>query len=108
MACALSTDDVRRVEEDDEDAIPGIRGGLQRLALRADLDALALRPRRAHDHVLEGLDLLQNAVLEDLELLRLQVEDRLAVLEGIGVDPDEVRADPDAAVVAAPTERPER
>ena len=96
MACALSTSDVRRVEEDDEHAIPGIGGRLERLPLRARLDALGLRSRRAHDDVLEGLDLLRHAVLEDLEVLGLQVEDRLAVLERIRVDPDEVRLDAEA------------
>ena len=84
---------VRRVEKDNEDPIPGIRGRLQRLPLGAHLGAIALRSRWPNDDVLEGFDLLENAVLEDLELLRLQVEDRLAVLEGVGVDPDEVRLD---------------
>ena len=43
--------------------------------------------------MLEGLDLLRGAVLEDLEVLAFQIHHRLAVAERIGVDADEVRLD---------------
>ena len=91
--CALPID-VGAVEEDQEDASPGIRQRLHHVALRARLGAGRVWTDGRHD-VLEGLDLLRHAILEHLEVGGLKSLDDPAILGRVGVDTDEVRADAD-------------
>ena len=54
--------------------------------------AVVLRDSGTDVHVLETLDLLRFSILENLEVLGRQAVDDAAVLQGIDIDGDEVRA----------------
>ena len=71
--------DVGGVEEEDEKPRLGVGRHLARLChgVRLGRRRQVQRGRRLDDHVLEGLDFLGHAVLLDLEVLVLQVDDRL-------------------------------
>src|SRR5262249_28843422 len=79
------------VEEDDEDAGAGILRRLTRFFDGVRLTPQILRQVAANDHVLELLDLLRRAALEDLEVTLREVRDRRAILRGIDVHADVVR-----------------
>ena len=87
--------DVRRVEEDHEHAVARVCRRLQHVALRVRLDGVGLRPGRPHDDVLEGGDLLRDAVFGDLEVGAGEIRDRLAVAGRIDINPDKVGSGPE-------------
>ena len=70
---------VEVVKIDDEDAVRRIGGELEAFALRVGIPALADRVVLRKPNELERFDLLRNAVLEDLEVVRRQPLDDLAV-----------------------------
>jgi hypothetical protein len=86
--------DVQCVQEHDKHAVARIGCGLNSVALRVRLHSFGLGPRRTNDDVLEGFDLLEDVVFENLEVLGAQSQDRRACLGRIGIYPDEIRLDP--------------
>ncbi len=77
-------------------------GGLgdgARLARVVRFDARLLRTWPADVDVLEGLDLLHDAVLEDLEVVRGQIANRHALEGRIRVHANEVRAHTESRLI---------
>ncbi len=91
--------DVRQIQENHEHAVARVGGGGERGALRAGIAAVLLRTGGPNDDVLEGLDLLRRAVLEDLEVVGLEVEQWLTVAHRIRVDANEIRFDADSRAI---------
>jgi hypothetical protein len=83
--------DVRTVQEEYEDAVPWIRNELLRGSDAVRFRALGLRPRGGDQDVFERFKFLRLVVFEDLELLGLEIENRLAVACRICINPDEIR-----------------
>src|SRR4029077_20923082 len=78
------------VEEDHEQTAGGGLGDGARLARVVRFDTRLLRTWPADVNVLEGLDLLHDAVLKDLEVVRGQIANRYALEGRIRVHADEV------------------
>jgi hypothetical protein len=87
------------VEEDHEQTAGGGLGDGARLARVVRFDARLLRTWPAHVDVLEGLDLLHDAVLEDLEVVRGQIANRHALEGRIRVHANEVRAHTESRLI---------
>ena len=80
--------DVLRVEEKHEEARAHVLRRLAHLRDRRRLAARLLRSRAAHEHVLETVDLLGCAFVENFDLVLPQIRHRLAVGGRIHVDAD--------------------
>jgi hypothetical protein len=86
---------MRPVEEDHEHAILALAAACS--ISRSDVGSMASdsRSRGPNDDVLGRLDLLQDAILQDLEIGRAKISDRLAILRRIGINADEVGLRPE-------------
>ena len=84
--------DMERIEIQDEHAVARVARQLERVALRVGIAALAERRELRMIDELEGVDGLDFAIFEQLEVVLRQTEDRLAVARRVGIDPDVVRA----------------
>lgn len=80
------------IQEDDKDAGPGLGGDLPAVSDPVGLDARLLRAGRTNLHVLECLDLLRRAVLDELDLFGAKIGERLPILRRVHVDANEVGA----------------
>ena len=80
--------DVLGVEEQHEQARAHVLSRLAHLGDRRRIAPRLLRSRAAHEHVLEAIDFLRYAFVEDLDLVLPQIRHRLAVGGRIHVDAD--------------------
>ena len=86
--------DERAIEKHQKHAAARVGERLHHVPLIIRFDPCRLGTSEGDD-VFEGVDLLLNAVFEDLEVRGLETVDNLTVARRIRVHPDEVRADAD-------------
>ena len=92
---SLVAERVQRVEDHDEQPRAGVADRVLRLQVGARLGALELGHRLPGDDVLEGVDLLKDAVLVHLEVVLPEVEDRATVGRRVDVHAHEVGGRPE-------------